>query len=118
MGFFKKLERTTQDSAHFIDIAEKYNATTLEGHSQEKRKTKLTQLDWDINLGNSTTRLTRLDWDINTGNSSTQRGGTLQTTMESLNQLDWVINTVETTPQGDTDRKEAKPSRPTTYLHL
>jgi len=72
--------RITQDSARFIDIAEKYKATALKGHSQEKKKkqkTKLTQLDWDVNSGNSTTQLTRLDWDINTGNSSTQYGGTL-----------------------------------------
>ena len=31
-------ERTTQDSARFIDIAEKYKATALEGHNQEKKK--------------------------------------------------------------------------------
>ena len=65
-------------------------------------------MDWDVNNGNSTTQLTRLDWDISTGNSSTQRRGTLKTTMESLNRLDWVINTVETTPQGDTDRKRSE----------
>ena len=34
----KKNERTIQDSARFIDIAEKYKATALEGHSQEKEK--------------------------------------------------------------------------------
>jgi len=31
-------ERTTQDSARFIDIEEKYKVTALKGHSQEKRK--------------------------------------------------------------------------------
>ena len=58
-------ERPAQDSACFIDIAEKYKATALECHNQEKRKRKqkieLTRLDWDINPKNSTTQLTRLD---------------------------------------------------------
>ena len=34
-------ERPTQDSESFIDIEEKkYKTTTLEGHSQENKKTK------------------------------------------------------------------------------
>jgi len=44
-------ERTAQDIAHFIDIAEKYKATTLEGHSQGKRKEKQNSPGW---IGTST----------------------------------------------------------------
>jgi len=64
---FLFFERTTQDSARLIDIAEKYKATALECHNQEKRKRK------------QKIELTRLDWDINTGNSTTQSGGTRDT---------------------------------------
>ena len=36
INFF--FERTIQDSARFIDIAEKYKVTVLESHSQKKEK--------------------------------------------------------------------------------
>ena len=85
MAYFESelifFERTTQDSACFIDIAEKYKATTLEGHSQEKRKKNIKQKNspgWIGTLTRETQllKLTRLDWDVNTGNSTTQSGGT------------------------------------------
>ena len=74
--FYKNIfiffERIAQDSASFIDIAEKKN-TRLQSWETIVRKTKmngkkrLVRLDWDVNTGNTTTQLTRLDWDINTG---------------------------------------------------
>ena len=47
-------ERTTQDSARFIDIAEKYKATGPEGHSQEKEKENRTH---PIGLGHQPGKL-------------------------------------------------------------
>jgi hypothetical protein len=47
----------------------------LGDHSQEKekKKNKLTRLDWDINTGYRSIKLSgRLDWDINTARLYTQ----------------------------------------------
>ena len=49
--------------------------TALRDHRQKKekkQKRKVTQLERNINVGNTTTQLSRLDWDNNTGNSTSQ----------------------------------------------
>ena len=58
MFFFK---RTTQDSARFIDIAEKYKATALEGRSQEKKEKKIENKNSPGWIGTSTRETQQLN---------------------------------------------------------
>ena len=60
LRYYFFFEQTTQDSARFIDIAEKYKATGPEGHSQEKEKEnrKQNSPDW---IGTSTRETQQLN---------------------------------------------------------